>query len=149
MGGPGSGRKPKKKLDPGEVISESGTTVMGEVPEEPKKKKKTPKKVKATQADYRNKIFMLFQALARLTKKECQYTEGDFTTEAAALVRITDKFPQVAYAINMLDPIFMFVSLVNKFGKMPAKKQEPKPQPKPTQGQGQTHPVPNIYNMQR
>lgn len=144
MGGPGSGRKPKKpKLDPSEVIGESGNTVMGEVPEEPKKKKKTPKKVKATQAtqaDYRNKIFMLFQALARVTKKECQFTEGDFTAEAAALVRITEKFPQVAYVINMFDPIFMLISLINKFGKMPAKKQEPKPQP---------HPVPNIYNIQR
>lgn len=127
MGGSGSGRKPKTdKLEPGEIIGEDNGTIIGEEP--PKGARKPPKGkaagVKVEEA--RAKINLLFSGLARLAGREYIYQETDFSAEAQGLARLAEKFTVIGYVITLLDPLFMVLSLAQKFLKMPVKKQRAK-----------------------
>lgn len=136
MGGSGSGRKPKANgdLDPGEIIGDGQTVINGPDPIEDKPKKKKPPKVGVKADEARQKIFMLFEGLARFTGKDCSYSEGDFTAEGAGLARLADKFNMVGYVITLLDPLFIALSLAQKYFRL-SRKKEAKEQANPAAGQ--------------
>jgi hypothetical protein len=144
MGGTGSGRPPgarnKNKqpdLDPSEIINEAGETVFKDPPPDDKPKAKgKAKAANVNQQEARQKINLLFGALARLTGRDYTYQDDDFNSEAAGLSRLAQKFPIVGYAITLMDPLFIIAGLVQKFFKLPVKQKKAQAE-QPKQGQGQ------------
>jgi len=150
MGGNGSGRKSGStskptepdKLDPGEIIGETGGTTIDR--SEPKKKNGRPAKGLAVNvAEAKQKLNLLFGGLARILGKEYTYTENDFDAEAQAVVRLSQKFSMVSYVLTLLDPLFMALALVQKFVKLPSKKKQPEQNQQQGQQPGQ------VVNFQR
>lgn len=129
MGGSGSGRKSQNKnvLDESEIRGEKGETVFSEPPDQPKNSSKS-KKTKSPGVglpEAKQKINLLFGTLARLLGRDYTYTEADYEGEAAALVRLGQKFSIVNYVITLMDPVFVVAGLIQKFLKLPVKKAQP------------------------
>lgn len=129
MGGIGSGRKAgsakQDKLDPSEIIGESnGTVIGGEMPKEAPKKKKAPG-MKVEEA--RAKLNLLFGGVCRVLKMDYPYQDEDFTAEAQALVRMSEKFSIVGHIITLFDPLFMALGLLAKFTRIRHRKEKEQP----------------------
>ena len=124
MGGKGSGRPPKEKEF--EVDLDEGFTSFEEKPPEKKETKKVSGK-KFGVGEVQEKIYLIFSAVARVTKRKNTLTEKDFSAEAAGVVRLAEKFPIVFHALSLFDPVMVVLGLWQKFSSMD-KKQEQQPQ---------------------
>ena len=128
MGGTGSGRPPKNQNPENETFFE----------EQPITEKKPEKKAtgkKFTMAEVREKIDLIFSAVARVTKRKYIYTEKDFEAEAAAVVRLAEKFPPVFHVLALFDPVLLLLGFWAKFNNMEKK------EPQQTQQQGNVVPM--------
>ena len=121
MGGTGSGRPPKNK-------SPEDETFFEEKPITEKKPEKKATGKKFTMSEVREKIDLIFSAVARVTKRKYIYTEKDFEAEAAAVVRLAEKFPPVFHALALFDPVLLLLGFWAKFNSMDKKDQQPQQQ---------------------
>jgi hypothetical protein len=137
MGGKNSGRKPgstnkQPDLEQSEIMGEGNETTFKDPP--PEKDKRSHKKAPpVNQAEARQKINLVFGAIARLLGREYTYQDADFDSEAAGLVRLGNKFSIVNYVITLMDPVFMAAGLIQKFFKLPARKQKQAQEQQPKQ----------------
>ena len=133
MGGKGSGRPPKNR----EPVPEE-TVFAGEPASPEPKKQSAGKKIKFTVSEVKEKIFLVFAGACRITRRECEYTENDFDQEAAALIRLAEKFPVVATVLTFFDPVVLVMGIIEKFSRARVKP-APERQAEPQRG--------NVVNM--
>ncbi len=72
-------------------------------------------KVAFSLGEVEQKLYLIFSAVAKLTKREMTYTEQDFDSEAKGIMRLSDKFDGVYDVVMALDPLMIIVGLIIKF----------------------------------
>ena len=141
MGGLGSGRKSKTTdLEPEETILEGGDA-SPKSESKVKPKGKTPSK-KFSVLEIREKIDLLFSGIAAVFGREYVYSENDFDSEAAGIVRLAEKYNMVFYALSLIDPVLVALGLFKKFNRLKSKPRAEK-QKQPSEN------PPNVVNMAR
>jgi hypothetical protein len=130
-------------------VSSKETTVLEPDATEPTPKKtavKKPTKKKATAAAFtpaevESKLDIVCGLVARISGRDYTYKPSDFKQEAAALVRLSEKFDLVAQGLTLFDPIVIIAGLVAKFMSMAKREKTPKqptPAPAPAPNQAAT-----------
>jgi len=120
MGGPNSGRKKKEETE----FDFDAETTFDEKPITEKKTEKKTHAKKFSMGEVQEKINLVFSAVAKATKRKYSYTEKDFSAEAAALVRLTEKFPILFNALSLFDPVLLLLGFWAKYTNMDKKDQQ-------------------------
>lgn len=128
-------------------VTESETTLTFEgenapATELPKPKepaaRRSSKKLSMTDNEVASIFHTLIGGISKTLGYKYNYREADYAKEAAGLVRLSEKVPFILRVLVMVDPLLIFLALVEKITtiaktKQPVK-QEQQPQPQPVKG---------------
>jgi hypothetical protein len=141
------GRPRKESPDNVELPEEptmGGETVIGQPPPTVKVKQNG----KFTTSELAEKLNILLGGAARMGGYEYQYESVHYNQEAAGLLRLIEKYPEVGKIVILFDPLLIVFGIIGKFKNLIKKKKEEK---KDQNNQSQQSPPPPsvpVYNLQ-
>lgn len=90
-------------------------------PGRPKTVKAGDKPAGETVGSLQGKLYQIYGLIFPFLGKKAIYKETDFATEAQSLFNLCDKFPFLVSVLGWLDPLFLILSLLEKFRRAPNK----------------------------
>lgn len=82
---------------------------------------------KFTTSEICEKLNILFGGGARILGYEYNYEADHYKQEASGLIRLMEKYPALAKAVILFDPLLIILGLIGKFKNLVKKKVETKP----------------------